>query len=787
MSENDTYRLLVDAIDTIAGRGSAMKRVMAGPVHRDFFGGWTGCEVTSLYVAPEPAKDGNSSDQRLIEFLHEAVPDALDFPMFTVSGGVNGEKFVVTNVESADVQKRRQTQKGIIESPHQRTSAELCADRMQTGGNNRPRFLLLPFGEILGYCFLHHVLLEISQRSPDNPEDWTVIGRAAWAHLIDTHSRRQNAVGTNTQSDLLSALKEWYSNGHSKRCHDRSFLGSTKIGAIYSLPPKLGTLLNTITFHDPDLNNQLANFLAGWAQNLHNCLQYLDRTLGPMEVFWKKTLVNPEIEALLCTRALYVTIIRSPLKEGDPRPPRLSQAYAICTVFDSSRLELPNQRTHLDNVLRRLAQTDLAQYDYRKLERIENDQHQIQSLLLCVSNSEDEWRELMKKAARVCLEVGGADHVLISWSDIGALLISTDALDASRPKGGYEERWFNYLSATASYCTALARSLSPRGSTFELPLDGDPSNDACKLLVQVRARLEFTRSGKQLVFALPVDEEQNRKCAGLIVVFGLPKTWTLTETAESIRQVGLALALGMKMPFRSMIGRGLLSWLLRSVLHPRKSVRKSIESSYSHALGWSANPQPSAHRLVDWAAASILELAQVGFVAVGLLFLLSVFSIIVSSLSFDGHDTTSLIVQVLTRVEHTVIAFSICLAATGVVFLLKPGTTAGVPPWMQRFSELGTLEKTLARLAAMVLTVDVLKVIFEARISFPKPGSSGYSAALWEAMQQPLFHVALYLLVLAGLAFLSKFLLNEDVAETGKKHEARSNLAKPNKGEENTK
>jgi hypothetical protein len=87
---------------------------------------------------------------------------------------------------------------------------------------------------------------------------------------------------------------------------------------------------------------------------------------------------------------------------------------------------------------------------------------------------------------------------------------------------------------------------------------------------------------------------------------------------------------------------------------------------------------------------------------------------------------------------------------------------------MKRFQELGTLEQTLVRLAAMVLTIHVLKVALEADVTFPITATTNVRE-LWMAMQPTLFHVVVYLLVLVGLVFLSKFLLHKDDGESEKR------------------
>ena len=123
-------------------------------------------------------------------------------------------------------------------------------------------------------------------------------------------------------------------------------------------------------------------------------------------------------------------------------------------------------------------------------------------------------------------------------------------------------------------------------------------------------------------------------------------------------------------------------------------------------------------------------------------------------------------IHILNNIEHTVMAFSIFLATIGIIFLLSPGMAVGQPEWMRRFAKLDTLEQTIVRLVAMVLTIDVFSAVLVAR------GEMLNQASPLEFFQPTLIYIGVYICVLVGLAFLSKYLLGE---ELGKEHEKDAN------------
>jgi uncharacterized membrane protein YqhA len=746
--EEDAYQKLDELIDTVESdpKKSLAKELKENKDSRNIYSHlmaeWLGVEVASLYAAPPEPGGGTSPERKPIEFLYEAVPEAVDLPMFWVSENGNGKRLLSNNIDDTEVEYRRKEQDKKRQSSQEQLTAELCARALR----EQP-YLLLPFGEILAYCFLYHVLEEIPPRASDEDIAWPKIGRQAWNKLCQAHVKRPHATPEKVEFLLRDTLREWYFSGAVKE--DRSFLHTDKISGIYLLDADVSNLLSAANGQTPDANTDFAHFLMRWAQVLYSSLQSSGKSNTLMESFWRRTLINPDIEELLCTRGLYATIIRSPFTRESQASSNLSEAYAICTLFDADRLKSNDKwRKRLDDVLHRVGHEDLATYDFLRLQRTDDYQRQILNLLQAVSNPNIDSEQLMEKTAILFQYISKAERVFIAWSDVGLYMLS----EGRGVNDSTREAWFGYLTAVVSDASSLASNLPSDNSVI---LDRATNKSCDDLLTQICDGLQIKDYKQNRILMFPLGDRQ-----GVVVLFSSSKDRPSAESHEQLKKIALTLEVGMELPFRNAIGRGFFSGMLRVSCHPITSIR-NVRSSF---LGWKENRTTNTHRMLNWFVASIVEFNRIGLVAVGVLFSYLVFSILWHTAHGEAQEQD--IAKTLGQVERTVMAFSICLAATGVIFLLKPGMSAGQPKWMRRFAELGTLEQTLVRLAAMVLTIHVLKVALEANIALTKATTN--VSELWMAMQPTLFHVVVYLMVLVGLVFLSKFLLGEDSGESEK-------------------
>jgi uncharacterized membrane protein YqhA len=751
-AEERAYReldLLIDEVEADPDKNLAI--VLKDKAFSELMAKYIGVEVASLYVAPPTI-----ADLKPIDFL--SVPGVEDLPMFMIAGYDNDtNSFAFTNVDSDEVSRRRQGQTQVLQTPQQRLSAELCARHLQNRIDSTPNYLLLPFGEILTYCFLYHILQKCSSVTSVENISWPDVARRSWEELCDAHKLRRHTNVAEVPVTLLNALKDWYSQSHT----NRSFLGIDRINAVYALDPEMANAIGTLDVNAQTTNEDFPHFLEKWAKALYDSLLPVDSE-DLMRSFWRRTLINPHIEELLCTRGLYVTIIRSPLTTKDQEPSIESQAYAICTLVDTSRLEsCEPRRKHLDGILRRVAREGLGKYDYHRLQRTAQDlksaadyHSRLLELLQAVSNPNIDSEQLMEQTATLFQYVGKAERILIAWSDVGVHMLSTGACVDDDTK----ETWFGYLTTAASDTSLLANNL-PSDNGVALTL---ATNKSCaNLLTRICNGLQIKDYSQHQIQAFSLGDRQ-----GVVLLFSSSMAQLSRETTEQLTKIALTLGVGMELPFRNAIGRGFFSGILRGSCHPITSSR----NLWSSFLGWKGNRRMNAHRILDWFVASIVEFNRIGFVAVGVLFSYLVFYILWRTAHNIGAGEAQEkdIAQTLGSVERTVMAFSICLAATGVIFLLRPGMSAGQPKWMKRFQELGTLEQTLVRLAAMVLTIHVLKVALEADVTFQITATTNVRE-LWMAMQPTLFHIVVYLMVLVGLVFLSKFLLHEDDGESEKR------------------
>jgi hypothetical protein len=468
-------------------------------------------------------------------------------------------------------------------------------------------------------------------------------------------------------------------------------------------------------------------------------------------------LINPTIEEQLWTRGLYVTIIRSPLNRGKVGSSPLSQAYAICTIFDAASLEDKNRRDNLDRTLCRLAHNDLVQYDYNKQVQNVKNHDKIRQLFNTVSSSNDSWEELLQAAGRISLQVSKADHVLVSMRDIGTFLLFKDSNIEKDTHEMYQPAWFGHLSYITSHCNNkdLLKSIKEDGSLVQT--DDNQPEHLIKLKEHILKKLKVDLNDNLDVLLLPVgnigkdsDEignKDNNEREGIIILFFKSTESVSLETKNSINQIATALSIGMKMPFRSMIGKGWISLLFGSLSRFRFSIPSPPKV-----------PKLSIQRIIDSAIATMLEITQIGFIAIGLMFLWSVGMVFISI--FSTSDTSNIITETLKNVEKMVMAFSICLAATGIMFLIKPEIAFGQPKWMRKFAKPGTLEQTLIKLAALVMTIDVLSVILQLQDSL-----KNQTPYIWILVKPAMFYLIAYLVVLIGLAFMFEFLFNEKDAK----------------------
>jgi len=747
------YQDLITAISAVdADPRLRLAEVLESPLFEAFTAGWIGIEATSLYVTPQT--DGfesidSTANAKGLEFLHDVV-NSPEPPMFIVSNNaavpVNPARpYKSRRLDADEVKARRWVQQKSLQSAWkgQRTSAALCAKHLENPDPGTPQYLLLPFGEILAYCFLFH-LVETGRSAIDEEEAWR-----AWRRLCDVQARRSN-LPNDVSAELVGVLSRWYDPAAR---HTRDFLGEKEVAGVYKVAPALSaefTKCAALPGEDPAVRNLVTE----WANTLLEGLTRLAKGSTNLEgVFWANTLINPTVEEEFLTRGLYVTIIRSrsrlmlPTGGSSASSPYIGQAYAICTLYDSGRLEDEPRRREVDGIFRRIAQEDLGQYDYQMLQLTYGFQSNILTLLNHAGDREIDCKQLMEEAAGVCHDVIGAMGVLIVSPDVGVYSSFREKGGGSRPT----TLWYGGLPGIAQVALELAAGLYASDSEG----DGEvrallPSSYARELKLILGDR-QPSPTEDFWYSMVPVKDDTR----GLLLLFFRSLPSAPSEVSKQVRRVGEILGIGMALPFRSTIGRGLLSWSVGRVValfRGRASAKDGKEEDAKHSNKVGSKQSDGRHRrdsferLLDWFVATIVEITRVGFVLIGGLLAVLVFYVLWSALVTPAHPVpgdTRGIVPTLRFVEAAVMAFSICLAATGVLFRLKPGMAAGQPGWLRRFAELGTLEQTLVRLAAMVLTIDVL------------------SAALdpLQTRQQVLFHVLLYLFVLVGLAFLSTFLL----------------------------
>ena len=812
--EETAYNNLREKIEEIEVNPSLeMQSVLESNDYETLFISGFGCEVISLYVTSQQENINENFEREQIEFLYDSKPGsgALNFPMFTVSEPRSDQGLLShTLVQEETIKKRRVAQKEILDSQYERTSAELCARYLHKKDNDSlPSFLLLPFGEILAYCYLNHILDEISNEQNTSERNWTSIGLNSWDMLIRKFQETPNIDKNNVMSDLLKALKEWYLSLNNEEIYDRSMV-LNRILAVYVLPDETKLLLQGLNPQEIE-NEGLNAFLNVWAKNLYESLISDANDEDIKRTFRNKTLINPIIEEILCTRGLYVMIIRSPLNGDNLPSPPLSQAYAICTIYDTRSLENKKRRTNLNKILLRLSHNDLARYDYQKLEMSKNNisekqktleqnifnHDQIKKFLSTVSSSSDSWEDLLQAACRTSLHVSKAYHVIVSMREIGTFILYNDSSNKGETHEVYQPAWFGHLSDVTNHCNnRVLRNYIDDIHLSETPVDKQ-HDSIVKLKKLISRKLEIILDDKLNIELISVGDKGSYE--GIIILFIESSKIVSNETMNSMNQIAIALSIGIKMPFRSMIGKGLISktlglasciWygIINFIVRiPRlfsfqerqispamlreQQVKRKVKTTNKFGP---ASPKQSVQVGIDGSLATMLEFTQIGFVSIGITFLISVFMILYSVImsfysvimNLFNHPISNntvietfkktIIIETLGNVEKIVMAFSICLAATGIMFLIKPQLAFGQPKWMKKFAKPGTLEQTLIKLAALVLTIDLLSVILQLQDSLKS--SNTY---LWVLVKPAMFHLIAYIIVLIGLAFLFEFLFKE--------------------------
>ncbi|MEI7867983.1 MAG: hypothetical protein WCI11_08820 [Candidatus Methylumidiphilus sp.] len=821
--KKEAYHELINKIDSLnADQTKKIGEVFKSPEYKKLIGEYYGIEAISLY---EVSGTENTDDRRQINFLYERIDGQGDLPMYWANSQDNPKLMDVDKfkVSTGDINSRRELQQEALQNPEKRTSAELCAKYISS--SNEIDYILVHFGEILAYSFLYHLILL------DKNKITLADAKQAWNTLIEAHRKRKPLSDEKT---LITGISDWYEYDHNKSEYKRGFLKKNKIHAIYedfnNLVYQFKEFLADPKKHSK--NRELV--IEKWANKLYNSFLDSSQTNNSLSErikhFWKCSLVNPPIEEEFCSHGLYVTVIRSPLnpassgrRETDSSDSNLSSAYAICTLADIKRFENSECRNNLNIVLRRLANEELARSDYTKTKKMQlNLVNKIEFLenfnlfQTAVANRDIDYKSLIEQTAQsVCeleLKTSG-DGVLVSWKSVGVymLFIGTNC---------NRVQWVSRLSDRASCISDIVGDIPENGWVLS---ECDKPNLFARLEKDIGLKVQVSK-------AVPIG-----KSDGSIIIFCNSDDKSIGQSNKDIWHLirfGKALQNGLEMPFRSAVHAGLVKYLLTLLyiifffwkdLPLRifyKIKRASHQCNANSCLLVRKSVTPARNKLTslfpikDFIIATLMEFVQIGFILVGIAFLYSalclsyetlltlspIFEKIMNLLSeyllpdsissflkntndafckhiknpdltqqeIAEHCSLNKIILVLHNIEQTVMAFSIFLATTGIIFLLSPGMAVGQPEWMRRFAKLDTLEQTIVRLVAMVLTIDVFSAVLGARGDMQH--IEGRSPL--DFFQPTLIYIGVYICVLVGLAFLSKYLLGE---ELGKEHEEKTN------------
>jgi len=777
MDAEALYLRVIENIEEVeASRDKEISSVFLDKGYQDLIASWFGIEVISLYVTSSEEVNPKNILKKQIDFLYDpSSGEVTDFPMYSINVKDRTSEFGFTKIEKVDEGERNQrrlAQKLRLGSVHNPTSAELCARYLQQNPNSS--YLLLSFGEIISYCFLFHIL---QYKIKNKKSDIQTAANYGWAQVKEAYEKRQDLAGSDIENRLLLEIKKWYFVETEQECFTRVLQQTPLIEGIYKINDEVKKAFESVGSSDLKVDELLSK----WAEDLYNSFVNLV-TDGDLEKnFFQHSLVNPLVEERLCTRGLYVTIISSPLHKGVTQS-HLSQAYAICTIVNPSLLADIKFRKKIDHILRSLSYTRIAFHDYQKLKRIRDSQQEIQLFFNNVSSTSDNWADLLQAACRLCVRISSADYVLISLKEIGTFLLFKSVDSRAKESGAnssasetYLPAWFGSVSPVTYACNrdAFFEKLQSMENASIKEYGFNKFMDLITNKLETEYRFGEhnelkSKSSDLTVLHTPIYDKDNLFKVGIIMLFTEPSGDSAFDTQNPLREIAVALSIGMSMPFRNMINKGLISsflkllsiiWYFLYYLIFKKTHIKTgkFKKQSPNITLLELSGSMRLQKLLDFILGTMMELMQIGFILVATVFIMSVGELLLSSWEhLFSSDEGIKVTKVLKTIEGNVMTFSICLAATGILFLAKPELAFGQPRWMKKFAKPGTLEQTLVKLAAMVLTIDVLNVVLSLQEWLHS--STTY---LWILVKPAIFHLAAYLIVLLGLAFLSEFLLKE--------------------------
>jgi len=809
--KKEAYHELINKIDNLnADKTKNIGDVFVLDEYKDLIGKYYGIEAISLY---EVSGTENTDNRRQINFLYERKDDQGDLPMYWANSKDNSKSMDVDTykVGIADINSRRELQKEALQNPEKRTSAELCAQYISA--NRDIDYILVHFGEILAYSFLYHLIVLFESEKNTKITKEKAIN--AWKELRNAHQKRKPSSDEKT---LIKGILDWYKRDLTEQAYNRDFLKENKIDAIYEYNSDLVNyfeeFLNSTRIDVDKKRNYAINFFAEKLYTSFERSLKKSNEQEPRKLFWKCSLVNPLIEQGFCSHGLYVTVIRSPLnpipsgrRETDSSDSNLSSAYAICTLTDIKRFENIECRNNLNIVLRRLANEELARSDYTKTKKTQSnleEQINIQVALMkfytAVANRDIDYKSLIEQTAQLVFELelnkpsgnGVLEGVLVSWKSVGVYKLF-------KGENGNIAHWVSPISFRASCISDIVGNIPENGWEF--------SSECYKDKPSLFSKLERNIGQGIVSEAIPIGIRD-----GSIILFRCSgnSTEQSNNVLTTLKSVGEALQNGLETPFRSAVPAGLVKYLLiifvdlfffifyffwidlcLRIVHKIRRLFTKCGRKDCPLLIKSVTPARSnsisLFPIKDFIIATLMEFVQIGFILVGVAFLVSALSLSYETfmtyfphqnelnVKHTNHILTNIehnepnvkdTINILNNIEHTVMAFSIFLATIGIIFLLSPSMAVGQPEWMRRFAKLDTLEQTIVRLVAMVLTIDVFSAVLVARGEMLKGGNP------LDFFQPTLIYIGVYICVLVGLAFLSKYLLGE---ELGKEHEKETN------------
>lgn len=726
------YAQLTEVIlKTDAAPNEWTSKVFLSNEYQNWVAGVVGVEVASRYAIVS-ASDGEqtSSDTVVIEFLHEVLgSESPDIPMYRVKGP--DPTTDLFNVEDdLDSVKKRDEQRAFVKS--RRLSAHLCASRMAA---DTKQDVLIPFGEILAYTYLYRLVQYLESHGGKSTELDSQGFTDAWRLVASPYAKRNV-----DEADLIAAIEHWYVADAAGRTAGRSLMKADAIEPVYEINAALTTLLSAWKAVAPGTAVSESHFLCQWGRALVGSLESVVSTAGLEDRFWQRTLINPIVESALCSRGLYVTVIRSPFQDGGKPAEGLSKAYAICTLHDSARLMDTELRNRLNLVLRTISHDDLMRLDYQKLQGRSEGLHSAQrihsEIFKLASGSRENIQahlDIIKKGAQLCLSVSPSNAVLVGWRGVGCCLVQRGA-NSSAPKD-YED--YSDIGAwSVKMAKGAAKSDNMRSDVLALPV--------AKKLVK-RVRLQLQNDALELRDVLAFGERGE----GIMVFLCSSEITHSTETHTTLASIGTAMNAGLSLPFGGATTVGLFHSLKRGFndFGPLKWYYRNLSAG--------------------WLMGTVMELIRASIIGSALGFLslivLVVVVIVHHFMNEEADAATRLNIGVVTNgMEYVVMVFSIALAAMGVSILVKPNLKVGQPEWMKKFTQPGTLERTLVRLVVMVLTINIVG-------RFLTLGDSGDLS--WNATKGLLLYACFYLLLVFGLILIDRLILDERPEKEGQAEE----------------